>query len=265
MIISFFSPAAGQAGTSANLLAIASLSALKSKKKHLMLQLGSSDNAMDRYFKKKEVLETSTLEAGIDILIRSIRSKKAGNKILYDCSSSIWKEQLDYLSGTQSRNEEIFQKELGESLEQILTLTRENYDFVFVDIGNLPSSFLEIVYPFSDLFIINLSQNPRLLFTYQELFHANLSEKNKALFYLIGKYDAKSILSEQNLRHSYSFLNKKNMGVLPYHTEYLDALSTSSVAPFFLRNEACTKDDRNYYFIKELENTIKKIMKYLQK
>lgn len=271
MKITFWSPMPGQSGNSSNLLAVSIMNVLRLRKKHLLLQLGLSTNSLDLYLKKEISELTNSRESGMDALIRSIRSGKAGSKTLYDCSSMIWKNELDFLSGTQSRNNEIFEKELEEALPRILALAEENYDYIYIDAGGIYDGILSYIIRETDILVVSLSQNPKVISRYQEFLSnssiadslQNSENTKQKVFYLVGRYDPNSIMSEQNIRLHNTHFSRNNIGILPYHTEYHDAMISSKTASFLVNNETCPKNDKNFYFINEVRKTAEKIGKHI--
>lgn len=250
----------GQAGTTSNLLAIAIVNSLEYHYKNLITQTHFSLNNLEAPLLTKSSLFTREfyMDVGIDALSRSIKSSKLDTAIIEDSSISLLNKKLNLLPGTTKLNRDLYEGDISKTISNILQAIATCHDIIFIDINSgkdpLSMKLLQSV----DLIVVNLSQNKSLIEDYM----LNYNFHSKKVFYLFGNYDKNSKYNMKNLMKSYSWLNNNNLGVIPYNTEYKDALSDGQVISYFLKNLTCSKEDSNGYFMQEINSAIKKIVKF---
>ncbi|KAB3525456.1 P-loop NTPase family protein [Alkaliphilus serpentinus] len=257
MLISFWSTVNGQTATTTNTIAIALMTALEYRFKILL-----THNHFER-----STLETSLFEGryiqserrdlsdiGIDALSRFIKFNKIDKENFSNYATTILKNRMDVLFGTNKTNRGLFNSELEAVIDIFLTSARDYYDLIFFDLAagenRLSNSILEA----SDLIIVNLNQNLNLI---EDFFNKHPISLSKA-FFLIGIYDKDSRYNLKVLKRKYKEL--KNSAVVPYNREFADSCNEGRAVEFLLRNLEAPKDDRNYDFIKELRNTTKLLL-----
>jgi cellulose biosynthesis protein BcsQ len=250
----------GQAGTTSNLLAIAIVNSLEYHYKNLITQTHFSLNNLEAPLLTKTSLFTSEfyMDVGIDALSRSIKSEKLDTTIIEDSTISLLEKKLNLLPGTTKLNRELYEGDISKTISNILHATATCHDIVFIDTNSGDNKLSMNLLQSVDLIVVNLSQNKSLI----EDYILNYNFNNKKVFYLFGNYDKNSKYNIKNLMKSYSWLNKNNSGVIPYNTEYKDAISDGQVISFFFRNSSCDKEDCNGYFMYEINSTIKKMVKF---
>ena len=86
--------------------------------------------------------------------------------------------------------------------------------------------------------------------------------KRKNIILLIGRYDN---FSKYNVKNITSYLReKKNVSVTPYNTLFFEACSEGKIIDYFLSLKNIDESDRNYLFIKEVNNNVTAIINKLQ-
>jgi cellulose biosynthesis protein BcsQ len=258
--IAFWSNVHGQAGTTSNLLAIAIICALQYKLKTMVTQTHFNLNNLtagmvsDREQFQKEFL----MEIGIDALTRSIKSAPLDYEIIENSTISFLKKRLNLLPGTAKMNREIYEIDTLKAITGILRTVEMLYDIVFIDANSGKNQLTNKILEEADLIVVNLSQNKNMI----EEFKLNYKFPKKKVFYLFGHYDTNSRYNINNLKQSYNWLNSKNTAVIPYNTEYMDALSDGQAIAYMLKNIESEKNDSNGYFIKEVKAAASKLLKY---
>lgn len=258
MKITFWSPVHGK-GTTCNLLAIALYSTLKYNMRNLITQTNFCMNHLEVPLIGNKLEETEFfLDIGIDALARSIKSAPLDIDNFYNASVSILnkQQQLHLLPGTRKSNQEYYEADMEKVINNILTYAVSFYDMVFVDTNSGKNYLSQLVLEKSDLIIVNLPQNKRVLDDYFNEYQFN----SKKVFYIIGDYDRRSKNNIKNLRKQYKKLNSKNSAIIPYCTEFSDAISDGALIDFMKKNIEA-KDDKNEYFMENVEKAVKKILR----
>lgn len=258
MKTTFWSPVHGK-GTTSNLLAVSLYSTLKYKMNNLITQTNFSMNHLEVPLIGNKLEETDFyLDIGIDALARSIKSAPLDQDTFYNASISLLnkQQQLHLLPGTKKSNQEYFENDMEKVINNILSYAVNYYDIVFVDTNSGKNSLSQLVLEKSDLIIVNLPQNKRVLDDYFNEYQFS----SKKVFYLIGDYDRRSKNNLKNLRKQYKKMNSKNSAIIPYCTEFTDAVSDGTLIDFMQKNIEA-KDDKNEYFMENVEKAVQKILR----
>lgn len=261
--IAFWSNVHGQTGTTSNLLAVALISTIDYKQKNIITQSHFNLNNLESPLigtSATELREVFT-DVGIDALARYIKYATLDEETVGNCCISLLNKQLNLLAGTTKNNKDIFESDMAKTIPQILTAVGLYHDLVFIDTNSGNNPLTNLVLEQADLVIVNISQNISII---NDLFQNYKIDMEKSIF-LIGNYDDDSRYNMHNLKRKYREFNNKNLVVIPYNVNYLDAQSEGEVIKFFLKNLDCEKDDYNYRFISGVRQTTDKIMKFVEK
>lgn len=263
MKIIFWSPLPGQAGTTSNILAVSLYAGLLYKKQILLTQTHFNYSNLEAPLvgSNLKVKETSEyfMDVGLDALIRNFKAAKLDNDIIDNCCISLPNTRLSLLPGTSKINRESFEYELNSVILNLLRVIEKSGHFIFADVSSGDNPISMKIINASDLVVINLSQNISVM---DDLFKKYNQLIPKKVFYLIGNYDKNSKYNINNIRRRYrKYINIYNSGVIPYHTKYLDALCDGRVIEFLMENLNCAKKDENWYFINQIKNTTRKLMR----
>lgn len=262
MKISFCSNFHGQGAVTSNVLAVSTIFAKEYKQKVILTQTHFDKNNLQRSllgstFDDNDIVQFDN--TGIDALIRYSKKGVITDQILNNCSVSLYKQQLNFLSGTSKNNREVYMNDMISRYSAILNSLDHLSDYVFIDTNSGDDELTRITLEESDIVVANLSQNTAVIEEYftSERFNKYLS---KTVF-LIGNYDRNSKYNVNNLSRSIKALKKDNVAVIPYNVEYLDAQCEGKVLEFFEKNLSCSKNDNNYYFMKSVNDAAKLIKK----
>ena len=86
--------------------------------------------------------------------------------------------------------------------------------------------------------------------------------KRRNIMLLIGRYDS---FSKYNTKNITRYLKEREpVGVIPYNTLYFESCSEGKIIDFFLKMRNIDNTDRNYLFVKEVENFVSKIIYKIQ-
>lgn len=251
MKIAYWSNIHGQTATTSNLLATVVMSVLYKKEKNAIMQSHFSLNNLDTPLMGKTDLSEFN-DIGIDALIRDIKSAPLDEERVYSDSISFLNKKLSFFPGTKKLNREVYEKDMLKIFSHIMNEINPFFDNIFVDVNAGTGELAKNILDNSDLIVVNLSQNISVLNDYVSNY--NFEENN--VIYLIGSYHNDSRFNIHNLTKLYHSLTKKNTMVIPYNVEYMDAFSQGNVNSFFMRNQNCTSDDPNYYFIEMIKRVV---------
>lgn len=263
MIIAYWSPVHGQAGTSSNILATALITGMVHKKKSILTQTHFNFNNLEAPLigsnSKNSICSEYFRDVGLDTLIRSFKSSKLTRETLDNCCISLKNTNISLLPGTSKMNKDSFDYEMDTVFLNLLRTMEEIAGIIFVDInsGNHPLS-LKIMEN-SSLTVVNLSQNIGIVDT----FISNYSDKIRSkVFYLFGNYDSNSKYNLNNIQRRYwKWITPLNSGVIPYNTDFLDAQCDGRVIEFMRNNIEAIKSDKNGFFIHKAQKAAEKILR----
>ena len=258
MNITGWSNVHGRPGTSSNLSAIAIYSTLKYGMKNLITQSNFAMNDLEAPLLGNIIRENDYFQdIGIDALARSIKSAPLTEEAFYLASLSLLNKKLSLIPGTTKSNLQYFESDMEKVMVNIIKTAEKYYDLVYIDTNSGKNGLSMKILEKSDLIIVNLSQNRRII---DNFFDEYNFDPNK-VFYLVGNYDSRRKSNIMNLRRQYRFMNSNNSAVIPYCAEFADAISEGNVIEFMKRNIDAKKDDKNYYFMECLAQATRKILK----
>ena len=250
MKVLFWSNTHGQAGTSANMIAVAMMNDLLYERKSILLQTHFDLNQLEVCLLERKKCElVRDYRIGIDQLIQGILSGMNTRQLLMDCCLSLTDKCIDFLPGTHTKQREVYEKGLLETYHTILNLAAQCYEDVFIDGCTGMNPFMEQLWKEMDFVVVCLSQNTRVL---NDFFNNYTYDRDKTLF-LIGNYDNRSELNLKNLCKRYKALNYQNTMVIPYNVEFRDAMSLARIKEYFYQNIYCEKEDNNFEFIEQMK------------
>lgn len=258
MKYTFWSPVHGRPGTTANLLSIALYIALKEEKESMITQTNFSMNHLElpligENFHNEDIFQ----DTGIDSLSRSIKAAPLDKETINNASYTLL-PKLNLLPGTTKNNRDFFESDIDKVIINIIASVEKFYELVFVDTNSGQNSISQKALRTSDLIIVNLSQNKKVI----DDFFNDYNFDPKKVFYIIGNYDRRSKNNLRNIRHQYrKHINSNNSAVIPYNTEFMDALSDGNLIDFMKKNINANKDSKNGYFMENVSLAAEKILK----
>lgn len=258
MKIAFWSPKAGQSGTTSNLLAIAVTAALTCKKNICLTQFHFADQSMENALLGTETGRDMFENIGIDSFIRNLKIAELNLETINNASISFLNEQLHFLPGTTKENENLYIEGISQVLTRVLQAIDNQYDILFVDAPAGKNEISEKILEEADYIVVNLRQNKLLLKSYFKEYH--LPEEK--IIYVIGNYQSASRYNLKNLERSFKVLKNKT-AVIPFNIDFLDAVSEGKVLNYMVKNLIHCKKDSNVLFMKEVKKAVDMIMKKL--
>jgi len=264
-IVSFWGTVHGQASTTSNVIAAASILALEYNLKTMITQTQWSHSTLESSFIKanrKDGLLTFS-DTGIDALERLARSNRLTAEKVSDYTVSVLKERLDLLVGSSKPSISMFE-DIGDVLDIIFSVAKEYYDLCLIDVhSGTQNEVTKKVLNESDLIVVNLNQNIHVLerFFNREDYLDVLDEKPYVI--VLSQYDHKSQYTVKNIKRR--FKCTQPIFTVPYNTNYRDASNNQAVIEYFLRARNFTKNNLNYFFMEELRKLAEGIIKLSNK
>lgn len=236
--------------------AVAVLTALEYRLRILISHTHFDRSTLETSFIERKYIRnelTGLSDTGIDALSRFIRFNKVEKDEIAGFATTILKNRLDLLFGTQNINREMFVSSLKDVIGSILHSASGCYDLVLVDTAPGQNEISTKILEQSDLIVVNLSQNIHVL----DDFLGMNPEYRDRMMVLLGKYDENSRFNLRAIRKKFGALQVQ---VIPYDIGFADACSESRVIDFFIKNLPVDRDDIHYSFINGVRDTVEAIL-----
>ncbi|MBO0589265.1 MULTISPECIES: hypothetical protein [unclassified Sporosarcina] len=249
-----WSPVHGQSATTSHTIALSSMLSLDQSYRSLLTHAQLSYATMDSIYSdsKKPGFE----DGGVVALERLVKSKLLKPEDVPNYTETIYKNRLDYLSGSMREGD----NSDGKKLNVILHAAQVEYDFVWIDVqaGTKDRTTVELLKN-ADFVLVNLPQNKYII----EKFFDDIPEelKDKPYFVLIGLYDLNANYSIRNIKRQLK--SKVPIFTIPYATGFRDAVNQESVTEFFVRMLRVEKGDLLYPFIDSVRDVNIALLKKL--
>ena len=198
------------------------------------------------------------LEAGLEGLVKVINSNKTTNKIVSNYSKIVYKDRLDILCSSRTTNYEEY-KEITKMYKEIIKIANTDYDYIFVDISkDMPEEEAKIILEMADIVVLNIAQRLKVINDLYRLREESDFFNKTGIMINIGRYDKNS---KYNITNITRFIKeKKGIYSVPYNTLYLEGCSEGKIGEFFLRYIKLDPEDKNAYFISEIERFTKALI-----
>ncbi|MBD8045842.1 AAA family ATPase [Clostridium faecium] len=255
MKIAFWSNYHGQAGVTSNAIAIAVNLAMKYNVRVLLAHTQYVQSNMENAFLSIEERNLNDLDIGIDAIERVARSKDLNEENFASFTKSLIKNRLDLLEGSYQNRYELFEK-INDTVTDILYYANKAYDFVFIDLNSgFNNSITNKVLEQSDIIIVNLSQNEKVIKDYFEKDKKELERitGNKKIILNIGNYDFNSKCSKKYINKAYKYNDE--IFCTPYIADFKDAINNHKVIDYFMINR-----NINNAFFEEVSKISEKLM-----
>ncbi len=235
-MIAFWSPLHGQGQTS-NLHDIAFVISSLHNKRVLMMQTQYDKNNLESPLVGHNVGISNAADElfqdiGLSAAVTYSNMNKLSLKLLESCCLTFQNSSLLLLPGSDIKNRETFDRDIGKGVIRMIKSANELVDIVLIDANSGDDELSFRIMSAADLIVINLSQRRHVLEKFFCGYGERFSDK-KNVFYLFGDYDANSAYNLSNFRVKYrKYINRANSGVIPYCTKYMDAQNESNVLDF---------------------------------
>lgn len=260
MKLLFCSNYSGQVGTTSNLSAIATYTALNRNLRLFLMQARFEKNYLDHVFLGEIQKKLEVQENGIDMLVRMIKSEPITKEAIDSCSVNLYQNRLHLLPGTTQNNLAMYETAIWPMFIYCMNAIEINYDVTYVDLGMVTDWKSNPLLDQADVIVFNVCQNHCVL---ADCFGMNTKYQDK-IFYLIGSYDPVSKYNINYIHMKYK-VPKRRIGMIPYNAMFRDAFSDGTIVKLMTQIYSSTKDEMNYYFIKELGMTVERLLLFSEK
>lgn len=267
-IITFYSTDSKETGQTVSMSAIITYMAIKHNYKMLAISTSFRDSGLESCFWKKET-ENSTnskflnsdlvgVGSGIEGLEKVLLTNRTQENIVTNYAKVVFKDRLEVLASPQAKFYSDYKKNCA-NYPLAIEVSKRSYDLVFVDLSKrVPESIRKEILEISDIVIINLNQGLKSIEEFIELREKEDLYKQDKIMLSIGKYDRFSKYNEKNITR---LLREKNLlSVIPYNTLFFEACTEGKLPDFFLKLRKVEESDRNYFFIKEVDDMCNNII-----
>ena len=258
--VAFWSSVHGQAATTSNLVAAATVIGMEYMVRALLTHTHHTHSTLESaylpFVGENQLLPFS--DSGMDAVERLVRSGRLQPDNIKDYASLLLKDRLDLLAGT-TKPTTAFLERLEEVLPAFLECATRYYDVTLLDV---PSGFqhplTDTVLQSSDLIVVCLSQNVAVLDRFFSDENRPSVFEERELLLLLGRYDKNSKYTATNIARKYGY--KKPIYIVPTCSDFLDACNSHSVIDFFWKNKQVPRQHENHFFMQEVRRTAKGIM-----
>ncbi|MHA0855274.1 chromosome partitioning protein ParA [Paenibacillus sp. CMAA1364] len=250
--VAFWSNRQGQAGNTANMIAVAMLIGTEYVTRvmlaHTQSEISTLEKSLVRESKSNYEYRDEYTNIGMDALQRLVKSNRLVPNNVQDYAIPILRNRLDLIPGTSKRYEETSDI-MPTILDVILHVAKSYYDISFVDVNSgTYNPLTNSVLASSDLIVVNLNQNVYVL---NEFFQETPTcLKDKKYIIVLGKYDRYSKYTVANIVRMYQC--KVPIYTVPHSTGFMDGCNDQKVVEFFLKNKNVKTTDENNLFMTEV-------------
>lgn len=272
-IVAFWSDEKRETGQTLSMVALSTYMAIEHNFKILNVSTNFKDDTLEKCYWNlqketsfiKKITESEQvvgLEAGIEGLVKIIKSNKTTPNIVSNYSKVIFNDRLDILCAPTTK---VYSEylEIAKMYPDILQVANRSYDLVFVDISKkMDEQEANHILEIADVIIVNITQKLQIIDEFYTLKEENNFFKNNNVLLNIGRYDR---FSKYNVKNVSRYLRMKNdVLAIPYNTLFFESCSEGKVAEFFLRLRNADSEDRNGVLIQEVDRMSKVVLSKIQ-
>lgn len=256
----FWSPYAGVSKVTASLCAIAGIFGMQYPELDIAISSVASDIVgPEEYLTERryaEIFKDGYKRQGMESLKFHFRQAQLSSEVIRRNSIQLKMKTLFLYSGIFAGKEDTI-------TFQLLTQTlRQEYDLVFLDLGNREQIQTQGFLDTADLIVVVLPQSQWYWEDFFTFKNQLLTDKQYCV--LIGGYMRKSVFSKK-----YYYIEQsqgptcKIAGVIPMNTDFMEAMSEGKILDFLFRNQRARKKEDNYEFIVQTKKAAERIREKL--
>lgn len=264
MIVAFWSMDKGKRGTTAGMIGTAIASSLRHNVKILLLDTSFGETTIQQSFMdsrccmmKESVPYFNGI--GIDYLIHTSKNNILNSETVREGMVPV-RENLAYVPGTQSKNRDQYEQNLGLQCENIVSHLELQNDYIFLDCGNECSDINNKLLKLAHVVVVNLLQSKKDL---DEFFQTRPFFFDK-MIYLIGSYEADVKCNIAYIKHFYR-IEDDCIGMIPDNEEYLSALQKGKALQYFKYSRNTSKFITYHEFQKQVTRSGDMILRKVEK
>lgn len=173
-------------------------------------------------------------EFGVEFLINLLRCERFSKAQVINAAYTFGEGRLHVLPSGRKGFYACDGEEMTDAISRIMTSADELFGHVWIELPAGDSLFADRILSEADCVIVNLAQSPAEIEKLKEM------KRLKNVFYLVGAYEQRNILSVRNLELLYPGLRGR-CGGIPYCHEFLSACCAGEAEVFRIR-EAGQRD-----------------------
>ncbi len=261
MNIAFWSAEDGT-GITSGMVAVASVCANAWNRKAILMQSRNQDGDLQE--KLEAALPAGMVGEerpyyvldGLDYLLWQVKNKKLTRAMLKDSIVPIVKGRMYYLPQGVRGKPRVYPQALKEGMWKVIRQAEQLSDLTFVDCGSGEDELSAYILAKADVVVVGLSQERQNLDAYFQQRHAFRGR----VVYLVNQYQQESIYNKNNLNRLYRIQEDK-LGVIPHNPVFRHASDKGRADRFVRRHIRCITADYQAYFMQELMQTTRLILK----
>ncbi len=242
------------------MLSVGLCTALQYKLRVLLVSAQSSDSHLREYLLPEFKSEASSTRRNSNDLMRLARNGLLQAQSISNYTTPILKSSLlDVLSGISL--EEKSSDEIN-VFKAILEMSKSTYDVVLLDVhSGLNKHYVESILKFSDIVVVNISQNTELIKAAKNVQAELDNEMKKSLFICVGNYEEDSKL---NTRQIGKLLSTNSVIAIPRYAPLIDTMNTGNMLEFFGRHYYKGKLDKKHDFFNAVNKSTHRLLRSKQ-
>jgi len=228
--IVMWSPTAFGGRKSANLLLFALQAAAAGEGEQLIIHVDPEGSGPEHFLlsgsHRRRMM--SEKEFGVEFLANLLRCERFSKEQVITAAYTFAEGKLHVLPPGRK---EFYEHDTGNTadlISKILKSTDEVFRHVWIELPAGESLFADRILSEADCVIFNLAQSPAEIGKLKEM------QQLKNVFYLVGAYEQRNILSVHNLELLYPMLRGR-CGCIPYCSEFMAACCTGDAEAFRMR------------------------------
>ncbi|MCI8352183.1 MAG: hypothetical protein HFJ58_00905 [Clostridia bacterium] len=231
----------------------------------LELCFGAQDK--NRNFITKLMKNANTVsDNGIEGLSKIANSGKITPEIIQNYTHVVYRNRLEILYGYRNMQERSTKEEYLKTLEfykDIIQNANKYYDMVLVDLDKkLNNDIIRQILKISDVLVYNIEQKMNMINEFLKMREELDSQSKNKIVLNVGNFDENSKYTIKNISR-YAGI-RRDLTVIPYNTLFFEAASEEAVADLFLKIINVSEADKNSKFIKQVKETVEKIIYKMQ-
>lgn len=260
-VIAFYTNCKDQTGNTTAAISLATYMGIVQNKSTLLISTSLNSDEVKKAFwppqsKKRSGLfgpNTNTLSVndnGIEGLDRIIRSNKITPDIIKDYTRVALKGRLEILQGYSGSEEQY--REIQKQYLQIITLAKQVYDTVIIDIDReLDNKTSFEMLNSADVVVAMTTQKlDNISYLVRTIAEGVIMRKNNTIITL-GKYDEKSKYNAKNISRSILKTNEI-INTIPYNTVLFEDIQEGKIIDLFIKFLELKSKDENTFFADEI-------------
>lgn len=203
---------------------------------------------------------------GIEGLARVTAGGKIAPETIQTYTNLIYRNRLEVLYGYKYIKNKTTKEEylrIKEYYKQIIQNANKFYDIIIVDLDKgLDDDMVKQILNISDVIVYNIEQRMDMINKFKNFREKEDLRKKNNIVLNIGRFDENSKYSIKNISRYLGI--RRDITQVPYNTLFLEASSEEKVADLFLKIRNVSEQDRNWSFVKQVQESVEKIIYKMQ-